>query len=217
MDLNNQIFLPTTIDEEVLEQINCHAHNVFHNYGRRNQNDRIRIVQQIAEGKLAEFIAYERLHPFFVGLTPPDLQIYEASQKSWSPDLRAEDLTFSVKGCTYESAYGQTGKSRGNKMSWVFQYADKDGVGGKDKGIWGKHKCHLFVGVFIDKFRDGIGHIKAICPVEVLHQNDLFRAPRKADLAEIKKVIYYEDLTIINYREGQIHPDVLAIIEAVCC
>lgn len=86
-------------------------------YKTREQNNRDRILFQIAYGKLAEWIAYIHIVSHGVWCTPPDMNVYDEDSKTYDADLVSEKYDIHVKSQTKESMeqYG---------ASWMFQDND---------------------------------------------------------------------------------------------
>jgi hypothetical protein len=120
------VFEPFEVDEETALECWQFAKACNNNYSKRGQNDKQKKIRDSFEGKIGEWIVYNRLARFFADLTRPDMQIYGRGQKGWESDLFAEDLEFAVKTC-----------KRSSWESWIFQREDEDGFG-RDEGIYGE-------------------------------------------------------------------------------
>jgi hypothetical protein len=85
-------------------------------YAQRGQTDKVAIIRQIAQGKIAELMVYKYLKQQF-SVREPDFQIYTGRRKSYEADLTDGFLRFHIKAQDYESArrYG---------VSWVFTPKD---------------------------------------------------------------------------------------------
>lgn len=158
-------------------------------YAYRGQGNILKVKTDITVGKLGEIAAYNFLSPKYPNLSGPDFQIYQKKDKSWSPDLLdpVANIKVGVKSQDIKSsnAYG---------MSWVFQYNF-----GKnfdcDKEVFGEEKepNHLicFVSVNLPKKE---GEIKGLVQVPWLHENQMFKPMKKANLVGNKVAVYMEDL-----------------------
>lgn len=86
-------------------------------YASRGQNNKELIVQQIAEGKLAEWAVMFYYQGKDLECSEPDHQIYTAKKKSFEADLKRGKYRIHVKSQNKESIerYG---------LSWLFQIED---------------------------------------------------------------------------------------------
>jgi hypothetical protein len=87
-------------------------------YKGRGQENVWHIRQQIIQGKMAEVAVSHFYSTLGLPITPPDFEIYESKDKSYSPDLvLCESVHLHVKSCSREVAqlYG---------ISFVFQKND---------------------------------------------------------------------------------------------
>lgn len=84
-------------------------------YSRRGQSNTDKIINDIYNGKVAEFMVYN----FLVGkgkeLSSPDLNIYKKSKKSFDADLYVEDVNIHVKSHKVNNSF---------PVSWLFQKTD---------------------------------------------------------------------------------------------
>jgi hypothetical protein len=97
-------------EQSYLTNIDC--------YKYRKQTSPDKIQQDIATGKLAEWgVYFIYLNRDWRCITPPDMKVYPAEQKSFDADLRWSTFNLHVKSQTQESAdrYGD---------SWIFQAKD---------------------------------------------------------------------------------------------
>lgn len=88
-------------------------------YARRGQTDQAHIVEQIAQGKLAEIGTVEILKQRRPGIpiSEPDFEVYSAEGKSYEADLEAFGYLLHIKSQSRKKAerFG---------LSWVFQKSD---------------------------------------------------------------------------------------------
>ena len=84
-------------------------------YEKRGQADKHKITKDIYSGKIAEFMVFKWLKEKGKDLLPPDLQIYEAGQKSFDADLISDSTKIHVKSHTINENY---------PISWLFQKKD---------------------------------------------------------------------------------------------
>lgn len=84
-------------------------------YNRRGQHDKDKIINDIYNGKIAEFMVYN----FFVkkgrSLSSPDLNIYSKKMKSFDADLVIGDVSIHVKSHMSNNIF---------PVSWMFQKND---------------------------------------------------------------------------------------------
>tara|TARA_R110002153_G_scaffold109109_5_gene249844 strand:+ start:473 stop:982 length:510 start_codon:yes stop_codon:yes gene_type:complete len=84
-------------------------------YEKRNQFNEDKIINDIYNGKKAEFLVYNFLISKQKKLASPDLNIYERYNKSYDADLHLKNVNIHVK----------SHKVNGNfPVSWVFQKKD---------------------------------------------------------------------------------------------
>ena len=119
-----------------------------------------------------------------------DFEIRTGSQKGWRVDFpfNTEDKRFPnvhVKACQHNQ-YEYVGD-----YSWTFQWANKNGPGGKD-GIFDGPKTDLVVLVYLENPRSSKAIIKAILQWGEIEK--YLKDPIKEDLKGLKKCIYFEDL-----------------------
>ncbi len=158
-------------------------------YNNRNQSNPFVIKNQIYTGKIGEFAAHLYLKDFLPNITAPDCNIYTSKNKSFDTDLKSEDMRFHIKSQSKKSAtqYGS---------SWTFQNGSKK-TGAKghiDTEVFGSDTTFQFVCFVQVDDSSSIANVLAIVPLEVLHQNKLFKDPVLEKLKGIKQVVYYDDL-----------------------
>lgn len=145
-------------------------------YKRRNQSNPDKIIEQIITGKLGEFAVAEIL-----GFGEPDLQIYEAKNKSYAADLVGEGKDIHVKAQTRDSA-GKYG------TSWSFSTWDS---------LITKPKPIDFIGLCVV---DGPEvDFYGLFQMDTVKQ--LLREPVLYQLRASKRVLYWEDL--LKFGENQ--------------
>jgi hypothetical protein len=138
-------------------------------YAKRGQDNKIKVMSDNLVGKLAE-IAVWRLF----GTEEPDFKIYaDSRKKSFDADLRRKDIDIHVK-CQTASQAKRTG------LSWTFQKQDNPDP---DSVIVG---CQFFTG--------GIIQVHAAIRVSTVNEEGLWGQPRKYDLRDKKKMLYYKDI-----------------------
>jgi hypothetical protein len=147
-------------------------------YALRKQTSPEKIKQDIMLGKLAEWgVYFIYLARGRKSIAPPDLNVYEASSKSFDPDLRWGLFNLHIKSQTFESAY-KFGDS------WIFQSKDP---------LFEHSSCYdIMIGcrVSLDDYDGG-------CNVEIRLEKrfvDLVvAAPKMSKFNDNKKAVYLED------------------------
>jgi hypothetical protein len=147
-------------------------------YALRKQTSPEKIKQDIMLGKLAEWgVYFIYLARGRQSICPPDLQVYDASRKSFDPDLHWGLYNLHVKSQTFESAdrYGD---------SWIFQSKDPlfDKAGQYDIMI-GCRVC----------FDDCDGGCNVDIRLEKRFVDLVVAAPKMSKFNDNKKAVYLED------------------------
>ena len=124
-------------------------------------------------------MVYNILKPLLPDLTEPDYNIYDKYNKSWDPDLKANNIKLAIKSQDYESALRYT-------HSWIFQKTDKEIFQNKDD-----NKYVAFVSENVALYE---GSIVAIVKVNWLHENNLFKPMKREVLQSNKLAVYLNDL-----------------------
>ena len=160
---------------------------------KRNQNSN-KVNKDHAIGKKGECVVYlafkEGMENGWV-LDKPDFKIYKAKDKSWDADLilrkgkSVKKIHIKTQEVTQSERFG---------LSWIFQFRNKDGKGGKDSEIFRIKDKNSFVCFVSFDNKDGIGKICYICSVSYLLKNKLFKDPKKESLHGIKKCVYAKDI-----------------------
>jgi hypothetical protein len=137
-------------------------------YKKRNQFDKDKIVNDIYNGKKAEFMVYNFLVSKNKQTTSPDLNIYEKHNKSYSPDLLLKNANIHVKSHVVNSNY---------PVSWVFQK--------KDPLIFDL-KNNNFLALVVINEENNYMYLKKITEVK-------FEPPFKKSLEQTKVCVYEKD------------------------
>jgi hypothetical protein len=151
----------------------------------------------ITLGKYGEYLVARWLHngraklPFL----EPDMEVYEASEKTWDHDLPFSSVDKSlpdvaVKTCSPFAAQ-LTRDRKAQKYSWTFQNSNSSGGGGKDKLLSDKTNKVIVVFVYADTDTRG-GTIVASSPWRKV--SSFLDDPIIARYRHIKKCMYYDDL-----------------------
>lgn len=147
-------------------------------YATRNQfNNQKRIKDQVV-GKLAELAVFKYLTSKDVDISYPDFEIYEKKNKSWDYDLKSENINVHVKGQNVEQSkkYGE---------SWIFQK--------QDKHIFIENKKNDYVSFVLIDLNEMLSDVRMILPLDLLHENNLFKAPKLPQL-NTKLAVYFSDI-----------------------
>jgi hypothetical protein len=155
-------------------------------YATRGQTNPSKRKHDTFVGKLAECHAWYTLKEI-CPISKPDFKIYPKGDKSWLPDLRIATDPFiqcHVKGQDTASAkrYG---------MSWVCQFKNPDGRGGKDKELFENPGNSLIICVSVDTLKR-MCNIRAIVPAAKLLSDNLYGEMFLEQHRGFKKAIYAE-------------------------
>lgn len=154
-------------------------------YASRNQLDVEKIMKDIRNGKVGEEAVYSNLLDKFPHLSKPDHQVYSKKDKSWSPDLKSNNISIAVKSQDIESALAY-------EDSWVFQHGD--GKKDCDSAVFKEVDLNHYVAFVSLNVPKRIGSIRAIVKIQWLHDNNLFKEMKKENLRGNKLAVYLEDL-----------------------
>ncbi len=162
-------------------------------YKNRNQRNVDKITEDILNGKMGEYGAYEFLRSR--NMKPddlPDIKIYAKRNKSFGADLNFGNVPVHVKCQSEESAtkYG---------MSWTFQYGGRTDTGNKKRNhhdpiIENPSGVIIFCTVgSVDRGRLPRVWVQAALPT-TLCIPELLELPKLDYLKDFKRVVYYETL-----------------------
>lgn len=85
-------------------------------YAKRSQENKDKVISDIYNGKVAEYMVYNTLLVKGKNPTPPDIMIYTAINKSFDADINCGLIKVHVKSCQGDSPFGS---------SWLFQPYDR--------------------------------------------------------------------------------------------
>ncbi|NJO65839.1 MAG: hypothetical protein HC836_49545 [Richelia sp. RM2_1_2] len=85
-------------------------------YFKRNQENREKLLQDLINGKKAEYMMFNYLHSVGKKVSPPDIMVYQVQSKNFEADLLFGKIKIHVKSCLQESIF---------PISWVFQPEDE--------------------------------------------------------------------------------------------
>jgi len=162
-------------------------------YYVENRNASLNNVgRNIALGKKGEYFAFKFLvRKYGYPVIPMDTEIREGSNKGWRVDLNFKDFNSSLPNIHVKTCDKFT-VSYSNDFSWLLQWSNARGKGGKDKIFFDKCKDDIIMFVYTDHYRSDTGIIKHAIPVRSLDR--YLKEPKKKDFQGRKKGVYYKDL-----------------------
>ena len=178
--------------DEEYAQCFCFANNEKYDYAyysrhRGQSNKETKIIQNMT-GKLGEVVIYNVLKEKFTDLTPPDFNLYSSHKKSWK-----SDLFIPSKNTPVHSKAQNTDSEKKYGLSWIFQWKNQNGSGGRDKEIFSEPGKGIICFVLIDLEKKE-GKIIHAVKKEMLLNNKLFDEPKLVQHRGFKKVIYASKL-----------------------
>lgn len=138
-------------------------------YEKRNQFNKDKIINDIYNGKKAEFLVYNFLISKQKKIISPDLNIYEKYNKSYNADLYSENVNIHVKSHMVNNNF---------PISWVFQKKDP---------LLLEIKEQNFLALVVMNKDINYMYLKKITDVN-------FKEPIKESLRKTKLCIYESDL-----------------------
>lgn len=152
------------------------AHLIYNSnkqeYARRNQSNKEKVINDIANGKYAECLVFDFLlsnkkkedH-----IAPVDFMLYPKEHKSYDADIKFNDIQIHVKSCLSSSNY---------PASWVFQPNDQLTISPSDKDyialVRQDKECSF---IYLLKAKDIVGFyrdpIKKTLKKKVLYEKDI--------------------------------------------
>jgi hypothetical protein len=138
-------------------------------YKKRNQLNKEKIIKDIYNGKIAEFLVYNFLISKQKKINAPDLNIYNKYNKSYDADLVLENANIHVKSHIVNNNF---------PVSWVFQKKDP---------LLLKVNDDEFLALVVMKNNINYMYLKKISEVK-------FKQPLKESLRKTKVCIYEKDL-----------------------
>ena len=139
-------------------------------YEKRNQFNEEKIINDIYNGKKAEFLVYNFLMYRQKKLNSPDLNIYKKHNKSYDADLILENANVHVKSHNVNGSF---------PVSWVFQKKDPLLSGLKDDD---------FLALVVLNKHINYMYLKKISQVD-------FKQPLKESLRKTKVCVYEADFS----------------------
>lgn len=154
-----------------------------HYYSNRGQSNKDTIIHQVFVGKVGEYAV--RQWYIQKGFTCSEVDITVTRKKTFEPDLLVDGQACHVKSQSMESAqrFG---------ISWTFQYAGSSKSGHRDYEIFDTYSEHDRVVFCV--VSPPVVKIMAEVMVPDLHQLGLFDLPKKKELMEYKRVVYFNKI-----------------------
>ena len=183
------------IDDETIRRIEEFALVLFnkghceYQHNQRGGASPLKIMEDHKIGKIGEFVTWkflqEELNLFY---DPPDLTIYDKKNKSWDLDL--QDIHVKTAATPYK-----------DQWSWIVQWQNQNGIGGKDKEILNKQSDSWTSLVVLDKSKNyKSGKVASLIRTSLLP----LREPFKASLQDTKKAVYLSDVCdLFDRRQGE--------------
>jgi hypothetical protein len=145
-------------------------------YIKRNQIDSSKRISDSFLGKIGELTVYYSLVEKYPDISYPDFKIYKPREKSWDYDIKSSNFNLHVKSARENSKFPE---------SWMFQ--------SQDKHIFLNYLPKDYVAFVKVNLQLKSAEVRAILPVTLLHEKQLFKAPVLAKLFD-KRAVYFEDL-----------------------
>jgi hypothetical protein len=170
------------LEDDIIKKINQFAESINTGfYSSRNQGNNDKRITDQKCGKFGEYGVFFYLKSKNINVSEPDCKIYKVREKSWSPDLKIIDTDTNIH---VKSQSIQSGKRYG--VSWVFQK--------NDKHVFNTDSNNQYVSfVSVDLIKNECD-IKSIVKLDILHNENLFKAPKLDYLKKNKCAIYYNDI-----------------------
>jgi hypothetical protein len=138
-------------------------------YKKRNQLDKEKIINDIYNGKIAEFMVYNFLISRQKKSNSPDLNIYGKYDKSYDADLVTNSANIHVKSHNVNGSF---------PVSWVFQKRDP---------LLASKKENDYLALVVMNKDVNYMYLKNVSEVE-------FKEPVKESLRDTKSCVYEIDL-----------------------
>jgi hypothetical protein len=138
-----------------------------------------KIDRDIAEGRIAEWIAYYVFSDIYGDVTPPDKTVYE--KKHWKPNL-----TCISTGQPFSVHSQNTISAKNNIESWIFSTHDPEYKGECDLKT---KECFILLDC-----GQRIAKVRAITNLGTLHEKKMFSDPVNLGYRKDKQCIKYKDI-----------------------
>ena len=174
------------------EKIEEFVDNYDYSFYKNNRNaNPTKVKQNNWISKLAEVGVAQYLMKQGYPWVEPDFRIYTKKDKSWNADLPYDNYGYPnihVKSCD-KSTCDYLRKNSNDDYSWTFQYANKNGRGGKDDIFGTDDEVAL---VYVPEMASRWIRLVSIIPFGTI--KPLLKDPISPRLKGIKKCLYYKDL-----------------------
>ena len=157
-------------DEQCILFSNHSVSSSLSEYEKRSQFNKEKIINDIYNGKKAEFLVYNFLMSRQKKLSSPDLNVYEKYNKSYDADLILENASVHVKSHNVNGSF---------PVSWVFQKKDP---------LLSELKDNDFLALVVLNKHINYMYLKRISQVD-------FKQPLKESLRKTKLCVYEADFS----------------------
>ena len=205
-DNRSYIEVPPSILKSCEEYANKNLPTVKSSYARRGQANTSKVLNDIFEGKVTEWIAHLLLKERGHEVTEPEMDIKNKSQKRHGKDMTVLTNSGHKEAKLHIKGRNAKWSSMFNNDSWQFQYGNN-----KDKEILEQRYRPLknssgsdfafFVLSFFDR-SEVFGTVLACPSIESLHHEELFGLPERDDLEGEKRTVYFDDIPRKTYQKG---------------
>lgn len=145
-------------------------------------------------GKVGEFVVRNTLIQMGLPVDDPDLEIYDARQKSFDADLHfnTDGMENGISVKTFRIHDGLP-----SKVSWVMQWSEKDNGRGVDRHYFGSDDSirlnQWFAGVALSPdLRHG--RILAMIPMQTLYDAKVYEPLENEKFSHTKRAVYWDTL-----------------------
>lgn len=157
----------------------------FISQNRSTTTDKAKL-DQIAGKKGEYFVSTILKRDFGIITESPETEIRTSKNKGWVPDLFIDEIPVHVKTC-YESTRNYCGDS------WTWNWKNKYNSYGRDPLFdLPDDALDLIALVYIPIAESRTGTVRGILPWAIV--KDYLSLPRKKELKELKRCLYYSDI-----------------------
>jgi hypothetical protein len=152
--------------------------------------------------KCAEFASSNFLHEKYnLPLVEPDTKIYKSSEKNWNADISYKNVTFlnnHFENLRFHNKSVTSMSAQRYEESFMFQLANRNGRGGKDKILKSGNENDYCIFVYVPYNDIAAGdlnfYIRGIIPWTFIKENGLLENPKKPSLIGQKLCVYTKSL-----------------------
>ena len=163
-------------------------------YMRRKQFNTSKVKHDIMVGALGEIGAYKMLkREYDIEVSKPDLNVYEASKKSFDADLQDK------KGRKYHVKSQSLTSSERYGRSYILQYGG-NGHGHTDKLFRNRGSDDYLIPTEVDT-ENMVVTVFGCYKIETIFEEDMIKMPKVKWLEDVKRAIYLDDLETLNHYE----------------